>query len=89
MKKCILIRHNKYVEQIMIGCICFFPLGIPEEHCKKLLGTHWEMKLQVNGKKVFADQKCCECPEYNSCGVFMEGTEIEIPAMPGFGGKVC
>jgi len=46
------------------------------------------MKLQVNGKKVFADQKCCECPEYNSCGVFMEGTEIEIPAMPGFGGKV-
>jgi hypothetical protein len=69
-------------------CDFWTKVGIPEEHCKKLLGTHWEMKLQVNGKKVFADQKCCECPEYNSCGVFMEGTEIEIPAMPGFGGKV-
>ena len=86
MKKCSWLQSNRRPNDGWL--YLFSPLGIPEEHCKKLLGTHWEMKLQVNGKKVFADQKCCECPEYNSCGVFMEGTEIEIPAMPGFGGKV-
>ena len=47
------------------------------------------MKCCVAGKKVFSSQTCSECPEYNMCGVFVEGIENEIPCMPGFGGKVC
>jgi len=61
--------------------------GVPEEHCKKLLGTHWEMKVNVCGKKVYGAVSCCECPEYNMCGVFTEGQTTEVPDMPGFGGK--
>jgi len=68
-------------------CDFWCKLGVPEEHTKKLFGTSWEMKCCVAGKKVFSSQTCCECPEYNMCGVFVEGVENEIPCMPGFGGK--
>jgi len=68
-------------------CEFWCKVGVPEEHIKKILGTHWEMKCCVAGKKVFSSQTCSECPEYNMCGVFVEGIENEIPCMPGFGGK--
>lgn len=73
---------------IFSNCYPLFK-GIPEEHSKKLAGTHWEMKCCVVGKKVFASQTCCEHPEYNMCGMYIEGVENVIPCMPGLGGKVC
>ena len=61
---------------------------MPEEHCKKLVGTHWCMKVNACGKKVFCSQKCEEHPQYSSCGMYIEGVENVVPEMPGLGGKV-
>jgi len=61
--------------------------GVPEEHCKKLLGAHFETKICLTKKKAFWSTTCCECPEYNFCGAIPEGVEQTIPCMPGFGGK--
>ena len=71
-----------------MNLLCIFITGVPEEHCKKLLGAHFETKLCLTKKKAFWSTTCCECPEYNFCGAMPEGVEQTIPCMPGFGGKV-
>jgi hypothetical protein len=68
-------------------CDFWTQVGVPEEHCKKLLGSHWESKICLAGKKVFFSTSCCECPEYNICASMIEGVENVVPCMPGFGGK--
>ena len=60
-----------------------FWIGVSEDVCKKFPGTHWEMKVNACGKKVYAAITCCELPEFNMCGVYTEGKEHEIPGPLG------
>ena len=72
-----------------LTAICVFKIGIPEEQCIKLLGTHWEVKVSLDGKKCYDNLICYEYSEYNMCRIWQMGIELELADMPGFGGKVC
>jgi len=63
-------------------------VGVSEDVCKKFPGTHWEMKVNACGKKVYAAITSCELPEFNMCGVYTEGKEHEIPGPLGLS-KMC
>lgn len=60
--------------------------GFPEEECKKIVGSHWKMRVEkVDGKWVGAI--CCEeMPEMNNIDSFSEGVE-KCMDHPLFGGK--
>ena len=66
--------------------IDFSLLGYSEDELAKLIGSHWTMKVWVDGTAYGGHVICQEFPQYNYLEVFNEAVEKEVNH-PLFGGK--